>query len=432
MAQTKTPPSITTFKDKALYMTKDGFSSILRLDGKDVKIPFCLPGETVEYDEVKRRRKTDYYYRGIEKASPNRIAPICQHFSTCGGCLLQHMNHKDYSEYKKSIVTQLFADNGLDPFVIENPTFLKAGIRRRANMDAVKKNGETFFGFHKLKSYSIINIQECPVLHPELERILVPLKEALHDVLNEFQKAKVFMTHTSVGIDLSLEIQEVATLTEAQQHRLLDFAKEQKLCRFLFRYRKTLLTIYEKETPYVDIDGVQVSVDPWSFLQASSDADHQLTAWVLDALPKQKNINIADLFCGRGTFTFPLSRFGLVTGYENDKKALAALSEANKHANRSITVVEQNLFESPVVAHELSLIDVIVIDPPRAGAEAQCKEIIKSKVPSVIYVSCNPETFTRDAKILRDGGYALKKVYLLDQFIYTPHIECVGIFTKTL
>lgn len=416
-----------TKQGKIIHLTADGFGRLIDDNGKNVDLPFCVTGDVVSYDDVKRRRHTDYYLRDVVVPSKQRQIPVCPHFTKCGGCLLQHLPDQDYRDFKKSIVTQLCVEAGIDPFIVENPVVIERAHRRRTNIEAIKKNGVLFFGFHQIRSHRIIDIDVCPVLHPAIERCIQGLKSVLTSVLSDFQKAKLFITHTDVGVDLSLEIQDVATLSADQIDQLTAFAIQEDVCRFVFKYRKTILTLHEKERPYVLMDGVPVNVDPWCFLQASQKADERLVGWVMDHLG-EKPQSIIDLFCGRGTFTFPLSKYGSVHAYEFDKHALAALEEAK--GTRAIQTHYRNLFDQPLFVDELNHADVVVIDPPRAGAHAQCENLAKSRVERVIYVSCNPHTFMKDANVLIKGGYHLEKIYLLDQFIYTAHIECVGIFIK--
>lgn len=416
-----------TKQGKIIHLTPEAFGRLIDDDGKNVDLPFCVTGDVVSYDDVKRRRHTDYYIRDIVVPSVQRQEPICPHFTKCGGCLLQHLPDQDYRDFKKAIVTQLCVEQGIDPFIVQDPVVIGPGNRRRTNIEAIKKNGVLFFGFHQIRSHRIIDIDVCPVLHPAIEQCIKGLKVVLTNILSDFQKAKLFITHTDVGVDLSLEIQDVSCLSEDQIHQLTAFAIQEDVCRFVFKYRKNILTLHEKESPYVLMDGVPVPVDPWCFLQASSKADEILVGWVLSHLG-EKPQSMIDLFCGRGTFTLPLSKFGSVQAYEFDKHALSALEVAK--GERSIQTHYRNLFEQPLFAEELNHADVVVIDPPRAGANAQCSALSKSRVERVIYVSCNPHTFMKDANILITGGYHLEKVYLLDQFIYTAHIECVGIFVK--
>lgn len=429
MIQKKEIPVSIEKQGQVSYLDKKGYGLILDND-KKVSIPFCLTGEKVLYTEVKRKKRTDYYFKKVVTPSENRQQPLCEHFSECGGCMLQHMKEIDYKEYKKSILIQLFIENGLDPFVLEDVFVLPHGLRRRANMDAIKKEDGIHLGFHRLKSHAVLNIHNCIVLEPALQKLLKPLNACLDQVLGLFQKAKIFMTNTAVGVDLSLEIQNVSVLTEEQIALLHQFAMEQGLCRLIFKYRKTIVSILEKEKPYVFIDDCPITVDPWSFLQASAESDKYLMQWVREALPHKKDLYIIDLFCGRGTFTIPLSRYGNVYGYENDKDALAALEKCIDQFQHAIEIHNRNLFEEPLSSKDLQKADVIVLDPPRAGCLSQCEEIAKTSVPLILYISCNPETFVRDMTILQKNGYFLEKTYLLDQFIYTTHMETVSIIKK--
>lgn len=416
-------------KGQVSFLDKNGYGVIMDND-KKVSIPFCLTGEKVLYTEVKRKKRTDYYFKSVLVPSENRQKPHCEHFSNCGGCMLQHMKDVDYREYKKSILTQLFVENGLDPFVLGDIIVLPHGLRRRANMDAIKKEDGVHLGFHRLKSHGVLNINNCIILDPSLQILLKPLRICLDKVLGLFQKAKIFMTNTAVGVDLSLEIQNVSALTADQIDNLYQFAKDQGLCRLIFKYRKTILIILKKEKPYVLINKYPISVDPWSFLQASAESDEYLTGWICDALPPKRDLYIIDLFCGRGTFTIPLSRYGKVCGYENDKDALAALQDCAIKFDLVIEVYYRNLFDEPLSSKDLQKADVIVLDPPRAGALTQCEELAKTSVPLIFYISCNPETFVRDMNILQKSGYFLEKTHLLDQFVYTTHMETVSIIRK--
>lgn len=424
----KTSPTITSKIGKVSYINTKGYG-ILFEDNKKIELPFCLAGEKVSFDEVKRRRTTDYYFREVITPSADRNQPPCQHFSECGGCMLQHMKTQEYKDFKKKIVIDAFITNNLDSFVIEDPIVLPHGLRRRANMDAIKKEDGTYLGFHRLKSHAVLNIEKCIVLDAELDAILTPLRSALDHVLNCFQKAKIFMTKTHVGIDVSIEIQNVSELTNEQIDILKQFALKQNLCRLLFKYRKKIHVIFEKEQPYVKIDDIKIPVNPWSFLQSSEEADQQLIHFVLSHVPKKQQ-HIIDLFCGRGTFTLPLSRYGSVDAYENDLESLTILESVALENKKTIQTFKRNLFDDPLTVQELNQADLVVIDPPRAGALRQCEELAKSSVPKIIYVSCNPETFARDMNLLQKNGYTLKKTYILDQFIYTTHVETVSIIEK--
>lgn len=429
----KTPPQIFEETGKVMYLTPQGMGRLQDEEGKEFDLPYCLPGETVRYEKVKRKRHTDYYFREVLKPSPNRNMPICPHFTRCGGCTLQHLNTSEYAEFKKSIVTNHLQQYGLNIYAVRDPIILQAGQRRRTNMDIRKRKDTIFLGYHQLKSHSVTNIGPCPVLEPAIECLLDPLSTCLDQILENYQSAKIFITHTDAGIDASLEIQEIKELSPQQRQLLIDFAQSNNLCRFMFRYRKTRDVLHCKKQPYVLIDNIRVAVDPWSFLQSSKAADRYLTQWIHSHITPSKTSKIYDLFCGRGTFTLPLSRVRETIGVELDQSALQALENANQALGedaRPITLVQQNLFEEPLKSNTFNPDDIVVIDPPRAGAQAQCEELARSRVGKIIYVSCNPETFARDCHILEKSGYTVTIVYVLDQFIYTPHLEVVGIIER--
>jgi len=412
-----------------IYSLSPESEGIGEFEGATIKIPFTLPGERVTFKQIGSKRRKKYIFQTIESPSSERQDPRCLHFTQCGGCTLQHMTPSFYREFKKSLITVPLQEHGLDPFLVQDIIILPFGKRRRSNLDATKKNDIVFLGFHRWKSHQLIDLKECHTLSPALASLLNPLKETLTLVLENFQKAKVFLTETAVGVDISLEIQGILEITEGQKKILESFASKNKVARFVFRHGKKTDCVYMASNPVVVFDGAEVSVDAYSFLQATEEADTLLTSLVMDNLPKGAK-KAADLFCGRGTFSFPLSRLMPVDGFELDKAALKALEEAALKNQRNITSHLRNLFDNPLSAEELKAYDVVVIDPPRAGALEQIEALSKASVTRVIYISCNPQTFARDAKELAQGGYVLKKIIPVDQFAWSAHLEVVGIFEK--
>ncbi len=133
-----------------------------------------------------------------------------------------------------------------------------------------------------------------------------------------------------------------------------------------------------------------------------------------------------------GTLTLPIARRAQVTAYDSDKRAIAALAGAVRHVQglKPVTATVRDLFRDPLSARELNLFDAVVLDPPRAGAAEQAERLAKSKVATVIGVSCNPATFARDARILIDSGYRMGPVTPIDQFLYSAHVEAVAVFRR--
>lgn len=399
-----------------------------------VFLPFVLPGEVVDYERFmkhpnSKREQPKFFLKSLQNVSKSRIDPVCDHFTQCGGCLLQHLNDKLYAAFKRSLIVEPFIEHQLDTNCIQDVVVLPAGERRRANFEVVKKNDQVFLGFHRWRSHQIINLKECHTVDPKIANLFEPMRQLFWGTMTAYQKATVYLTVTAVGLDVSIDIHRDALQPNAIT-LLETFAKDHGLARLLLRENRKRITVYEKETPYVVFDGVKVSIEPASFLQASERADQVLTEIVISSLPA--NIHrIADLFCGRGTFTFPLSRKGKVDGYEFDTFALQALQTAADQYERSVQTFKRNLFDQPLSSSELNAYNVVVIDPPRAGALAQIETLCESNVSHVAYISCGPESFARDAKILTEqGGYTLERVVPVDQFTWAPHLEVVGIFKK--
>lgn len=394
-----------------------------KTDLGSVEIPYAIPGEVVTFERHGYRRESNSMLKSIEKPSEHRITPECKYFGRCGGCLLQHMDKQTYDDFKASFISRLnLAGTKINPMVT-----IPKGNRRRINLQAMKKDEQLFLGFHRFHSHQIIDIDSCPAMMGDLSALLVPLKEVLYGIMEHRQKAEVFLTRASNGIDMLLELHGLIGITSEQEQALVDFAKKHELTRLQFRSSKKPHILFEKEKPYVMLGGKQVSTDARGFMQSSFASDKILAELVDGYLPKE-NGALVDLFCGRGTFALPLSLRFSVDGFESDASALAALEEA---AAGSIVLHKRDLFESPLTKDELKPYRFAVINPPRAGAEAQSKELAKSKCERIVYVSCNPESFARDAKILASGGYRLLEVTPVDQFYWAPHLEIVGVFDRT-
>lgn len=428
MMRPQTPPLISQAIGKALRLKENCFAEVVSNSG-DTELPFCLPGEEVEFEIVKYPKRTNTYFKQVIKPSDERQKPTCKHFTTCGGCVLQHAKEGFYKEIKLSLLTQAFLEQGLNPYVIEQLKVVPIGQRRRANLEAVKKGDKLFMGFHRLQSHQIVDMHECPALTQPLQNALPHLRYALESLLEPFQKAKVFVLELDGLVDIGIEIQGVNELTEIQRKTLKDIAEQAKWSRLQFRHRKIYDLIWQTMPITITFSKITVPMDPWAFLQASDLAQNWMQSIIAQILEQTgPHTKLLDLFSGRGTFSGILLNYGIVDAYEGDSKAIQILKEAAKNFNLSAHA--QDLFTNPLSVQTLNSYNAIVIDPPRAGAQSQMQQLALSKVPLVIYVSCNPHTFARDAKILETGGYALEKAYPIDQFLWAAHLEVVGIFRK--
>lgn len=392
-------------------------------------LPYVLPGDLVVFEKHSYRGKSNCLLKKIVEEAPTRIKPECKYFGSCGGCALQHINKESYAEFKFSLIDKALKAVSIQTTI--NPVIIiSQGQRRRANFKAIKKDNQVYLGFHRFHSHQIINIDACPALMIELSDLLTPIKKLLCDILSHKQKAQLFCTRASNGIDLMIEISNQGLLTKEQKLYLLRFAEDHNIIiRLQFRSLELLDTVFQRAQPYIVFDSVSVATDADGFLQSCFASDQILTDLLQKYLPP-KQAKVADLFCGRGTFSLPLSKYFNVDGFESDEAALNALGEASKNIRENISLEKRDLFISPLSVIELNKYDYVVINPPRIGARDQCLRLAASLCERVVYISCNPESFARDAKILSDGGYKLLEVTPVDQFYWTPHLEVVGIFVK--
>jgi 23S rRNA (uracil1939-C5)-methyltransferase len=404
--------------------------AIAEWQGKRVFVPFALPGERVRA-VLQPRAAGDLVASNLEllAESPDRFVPPCGHFGICGGCKLQHWAAAPYRAWKVDLVRHALRQHGLDmPAKIES-VFVPAGTRRRAEFAAAKQGGEISLGFHTARSDAIVDQRQCPILAPALEKLVPLLRAALRDVVHEGKSVDVLATETLTGFDLLITAEDAANTK--QRAALARFAGEGGIARIGWQGKRgTPEPIMQLHPPQVRFGTVIVDLPMPSFLQPSAAGEAALKSAVLAMIGKPKRI--VELFAGCGTFTFDLAAIGKVHVVEGSKPALAALDQAAKRAQlgHRITSEARDLERAPMTFQELKNVDAVVFDPPRAGAKAQSEMLAKSQVKRVVAVSCNPATFARDARTLIDGGYTLTAITVVDQFIWSPHVELVAEFRK--
>jgi 23S rRNA (uracil1939-C5)-methyltransferase len=321
-------------------------------------------------------------------------------------------------------VVDAFAHRGI---AIEPPPLVRIGhgSRRRAVLGAACKGGRLLLGFREEGQHRLVDLEQCVVLDPLIVAALPSLRALAGVLVGEGKSARVTVTRLDAGLDVDVEA-GVKVIAPDTAGKLAAIAEAARLVRLTVD-RDTLAM---RASPVLTVGGAAVEVPPGVFVQAVAAAETALTSLVLAPLGKVKRI--ADLFCGIGTFTFPLARRAEVLAVDGDKRAVAALAHAAKRAQgtRRIEAKTRDLFREPLSRKELEGFDAVVFDPPRAGAEAQAAMIAKSAVPLAIAVSCNPATLARDARVLLEAGFALESVTAVDQFLYAAHIEAVAVFRR--
>jgi 23S rRNA (uracil1939-C5)-methyltransferase len=379
-------------------------------------VPFALPGERVRV-AVGGDGKHAALLEVLEP-NPDRAEPICPHFGVCGGCALQHLEEDAYLSWKRELVVQALRSRGLAAEV-EPVKPVPLGSRRRAAFALGRTPQGLVLGYRRARSHDLIDIDTCPILSPAIVSRLPKLKAVLGPLLGGKREARVSVTETDTGLDIVVEgvrPQEAALAELASEAATLGVA----------RVTVGGESLLPGAPPAVRFGASQVKLPPGAFLQASPDAERTMVELVRDGVGRAKRI--ADLFAGLGTFTLALAGDAAVDAFEADETALAALAEAARHTPKlkPLRAVARDLFRTPLGPAELAAYDAVVFDPPRAGAAAQAEQLAKSKVKSLVAVSCNPGTLARDLRLLVDGGYRLTRVVPVDQFLFSAHVEVVA------
>ncbi|AGS20773.1 class I SAM-dependent RNA methyltransferase [Rhizobium etli] len=394
--------------------------------GGPVYVPFSLPGETVAIARVKSHGTI----MSIATPSPERQEPPCRHFGpdgvngTCGGCTLQHLADGPYRAFKRQLVVDALKLKGLMPDVAEIVP-ARPGERRRVVFAARKTEKDMLIGFNQAESHHIVAIEECPISSVGIVTRLPAIKAIAAALATSAEPFRIAVLETRSGLDIAVD--EIRKLPDPQRRKAIETVLG---LRGIARVTLNGEILVEPAKPIVDFGGVEVSPPAGGFAQATKPAEEAMAELVLAHAGKAKRI--ADLFAGAGTFSLRLARIGRVHAVEAEAAALAALDQAARKTQglKPVSVEKRDLFRRPLMTQELKPYDMVVFDPPRAGAEFQCKELARSGVKKIAAVSCNPLTLARDLATLVEGGYRITKVTPIDQFLWTSHVEVVATLEK--
>ncbi|MBS0473274.1 MAG: class I SAM-dependent RNA methyltransferase [Proteobacteria bacterium] len=347
------------------------------------------------------------------------MSALCRHVGSCGGCTMQDMLEADYRAAKREVVVRALINAGVAAEVGEIVA-VPPETRRRAVFKIVRHGDAVEVGFHGLKSHAVVDMQECRVLVPALVALVPRLREAMSAILAPGEHAEAHVTLCDNGLDVAFRA------SRKYQPALTRLLASLGAVRVLWNGSLVL----GAAQPIVRFGKAGVSLPSEAFLQPSVEGEEILRKQVRAAVGKAKAV--ADLFCGVGTFALTLAEKARVHGVERDVPALEALAAAARATSglKPVTIERRDLFKVPLAAVELAKFGAVVLDPPRAGAEAQARELARSKVPRIAYVSCDAQSFARDARILVDGGYRISTVVPVDQFLWSSHIELVAAFER--
>ena len=380
-------------------------------------VPYAVPGDSVRISPNGTRARLEE----VLSPGPSRVAPACSHFGTCGGCALQMIRSEDYLDWKRGLVIAALNQRGFADPPVEEIVAIPPGTRRRAIFKARRLTNGVAAGFYEADSHRLVDIHECPVLVPDLAGLLAPIKMGLAAILAEGEQAELHATASDTGVDLSLKLprRRDPDLLMA----LSRFAADLKLARLCWNGEPVVVNT----APQLHIGRFSVSLPPECFLQPSKQGERVLRQLATAAVgPAQC---IADLFCGCGSFTFAFAGPSIAS-FDSSAAQIEALRDAARPSGGKIMAEIRDLFRQPLTPAELEPFDAVLLDPPRPGATAQARNLARSTVPSIVYVSCNAASFARDARTLCDGGYRLTRVVPVDQFLWSPHVELFAQFTR--
>ena len=375
----------------------------------------------------------------------------CAFSEKCGGCVYRHLSFEEYREQKRRAVLTILHNLQAQDFRFAEPFFVGDGQRRRATFAFQMKKGRLSFGFNARASSEIVDIDRCCLLTPGINRGLPGLRKLAAAVCSVktvsaskgrkmppsfITAGDVAVTEADNGLDVVLEFDAELNL----DYRMEIFELSQQLdnvIRISHRRRPGAVpeAVVEKTKPVIGIAGYEVFIPAGTFLQASALSEKALIDTVLKYAGNAGG-KIADLFCGVGTFSYPLSRLpgtGILAVDSSVELLEGFRRSVNKNMISNIDITTRNLFKYPLDEKELNGFYLVVFDPPRAGARAQVQKIaaMGAAAPAgVIAVSCNPHSFVNDANLLISGGYRLEEITLVDQFSYSNHSELVALFTK--
>ncbi|MBS0567287.1 MAG: 23S rRNA (uracil(1939)-C(5))-methyltransferase RlmD [Proteobacteria bacterium] len=421
-------------------LTHDG-RGVAHIAGKAVFVAGALAGERVRLRDLRRHRHYDEAaVEEVLQASPDRVAPRCRHFGVCGGCTLQHLDPAAQIAAKQRVLLENFERIGkVQPSTLLPPlTGSPWGYRRRGRLSAkyVEKKGRMLVGFRETNGRYVADIERCEVLHPAVgERIaaIAALLESLEG------KREIAQIEISAGDNLvALVFRHLKPLSEADTQALVAFGQTHDLAIFLqpggidsVAPLWPVAARLEFELPAYD---VALDFRPLDFIQVNGGMNRRMIDHALALLAPRPDDRVLDLFCGLGNFTLPLARrAGQVVGVEGDAGLVQRARDnaakngiANVAFHSADLAADQRATTWARVDYEL-----LLLDPPRSGADAVLEYLPRKSTRRVVYVSCHPASLARDAGILVDRhGFELKSAGVMDMFPHTAHVESIALFER--
>ncbi|WP_409307921.1 23S rRNA (uracil(1939)-C(5))-methyltransferase RlmD [Pectobacterium sp. B1J-3] len=461
MAQFYSPNRRVTTR-QTLTVTVDSLDAfgqgVARHQGKTIFVTGALPGEQAEIQLTDEKRQFAHAkLKRILTRSAQRVDPVCPHFGTCGGCQQQHANIELQQHSKASALRRMMShdweEDTLPVTMIAGPSYAyrrrarlalychaektkhaektnHAGKHGRFQETQPSKQQRLVMGYRQSGSHDLVDINVCPILRPELESLLLPLRDCLSHLQAVRRLGHVELVLADNGPLIVLR--HLDPLSAADTQTLRDFAQQRHVAIYLAPDAESLVCL-SGDVPTYQIAGLNLAFSPRDFIQVNDAVNQQMVAQALAWLDVRPQDRILDLFCGMGNFTLPLAqRAAHVVGVEG---VMALVNKGRENAQRNalgnVTFFHQNL-EDDVTQQPWAAqgFDKILLDPARAGAAGVMAQVVKFSPQRVVYVSCNPTTLARDSKILLSAGYRLANLAMLDMFPHTGHLESMALFLQ--
>jgi 23S rRNA (uracil1939-C5)-methyltransferase len=424
---------VTTIVD----LTHDGVG-VADLDGRRVFVADALPGERVEIALRKRRRKLqEADLLRVLEPSPSRVAPPCEYFGRCGGCALQHLAHEEQVAFKQRVVAETLRRIGrVEPEEWLSPVVSQPwNYRRRARLGVkyVAGKNRVLVGFRERAGPYITDMRHCRVLLQPLDALLGDLAELIERSSLRERLPQIEAAVADDGVALVLRVLAEPTAADTEAFRA--FGERHGIDFYWQRGGPGTVVPLDRARPLryrlADFD-LTFEFLPTDFLQVNPGINAELVATALRLAAVEPTDRVLDLFCGLGNFSLPLARQAAeLLGVEGEA-GLVARAVRNAASNG---IANARFITADLMAPDWSFYrepwDVVLLDPPRAGAEAPVAELHRSAPRRIVYVSCHPATLARDAQVLVERhGYKLRVARVFDMFPHTSHVEALALFTR--
>lgn len=403
-------------KNIEITRISDDYKCIVEYNNKKYFIDGVLPGDIVNIEINKETNKYSLA-KVVEfiKLSDARIEPKCSYFNECGGCDLQYMNNHFYYKTKIEIISRKLSNSG---FKIPEISIFKVEESKRRKINLKYSNGK--YGFFRKNSNDLVEIKNCLCICSELNEVISELKNIKFTYLDSIDITKL---HN--GIHLIFNFSHEPKINEFSQ---INFFKNIAEVGYTILKKQNYKTVFINQKPTINLDGLLIELPSKYFIQPTNESQQFIINTIKNELKNYKNI--VDLYCGLGTYSFPLSRTSNLVCFESENIMVNSIKYNKKQLNiENIKTFSRDLFSKPLQIVELNEFDVAIINPPRNGAEKQCKYLSQSNLEKIIYISCNPKTLSRDLKLFVNS-YHLDKVIIVDQFYWSKHTECITVLVR--